>query len=370
MRKIEHFGSVVAVFSAVLMAGCGDSEIKTYQVAKEDNQPPKINIPAGAPAARPELPHVHSDVPEGWMEGQPEGMRVAAYQVTGKNGRVANVAIIPLPGTSNIELQSVNMWREELQLDELDSEQLKEVTQPIEVGDAKGILVDMTASQGGANGTNRTLGAVAERKGIMWFVKMIGDSALVGSQKENFVAFVKSLKFHEGSHGAPEVAPNTAAAPSAKNAVSANTEKVPEDAGTPKFEAPKNWTAKAPGPMVQQAFTVKGENGEAEVTISKFPGEVGGMIANINRWRGQLGLEPLPQTEAQKSAEMVEVDGEKKAYLVDIKGTNVRGGGKPARLVAMGVPHKGETWFFKLLGDEAVVAKEKDTFVRFVVSAY
>ena len=66
---------------------------------------------------------------------------------------------------------------------------------------------------------------------------------------------------------------------------------------------------------------------------------------------------------------MVEVGGKKDSYLVDIKGTNPRTG-KQARMVALGVPHRGETWFFKLLGDEPVVAKEKDAFVQFIVGAY
>ena len=77
----------------------------------------------------------------------------------------------------------------------------------------------------------------------------------------------------------------------------------------------------------------------------------------------------LSAAEAQKSAEMVEIDGKKNAYMVDLKGTNARSG-KPARMVALGVPRGGETWFYKLIGDEALVAKEKDTFLKFVVGAY
>lgn len=114
---------------------------------------------------------------------------------------------------------------------------------------------------------------------------------------------------------------------------------------------------------------MEAEGGAAEVTISKFPGDVGGMVANIQRWRGQLGLNPGSAEEARKSAEMLEIDGKKDAYMVDLSGTNVRSG-KTARMISVGVPYQGETWFFKLMGDDAVVAKEKDKFVQFVKSAF
>ena len=159
-----------------------------------------------------------------------------------------------------------------------------------------------------------------------------------------------------------------AQAPSAENPVSTNTEKAPTGE-KPNFKAPNNWKTKPPGPMVASAYNVEGDGGQAEVTISKFPGEVGGMVANIQRWRGQLGLPQLSPDEARKSAEMIEVGGKKDSYMVDLKGTNVRTG-KEARMVAVGVPFQGETWFFKLMGDDALVGKEKDAFIKFIKSAY
>ena len=121
--------------------------------------------------------------------------------------------------------------------------------------------------------------------------------------------------------------------------------------------------------MVASAYNVEDAAGQAEVTISKFPGDVGGMVANIQRWKGQLGLPAGTAEEARKSAEMIEVAGQKESYLVDLQGKNARSG-KEARMVAIGVPYQGETWFFKLMGDDAVVTKEKDKFIQFVKSAY
>ena len=66
---------------------------------------------------------------------------------------------------------------------------------------------------------------------------------------------------------------------------------------------------------------------------------------------------------------LMEVAGQKNAYLADLKGAHARTQ-KSARMLAVGVPRGGETWFFKLLGDEAAVEKEKDAFVKFIASAF
>ena len=375
--RLSLKATATLALTSIILTGCsGESEIKTYRVAKEDTHTHSAAAAATAAGAmsqqRPNIPHIHGEATEGWQELQPEKMRVASYRIAGENGKSAELAVIPLPGVGKIELRSVNMWREELQLEPLTSEQLKEQTESVQVGDANGLMVDLTGQRSGDSSESPMgiLGAVAERGGITWFIKMAGDRELVAKQKNNFVSYLKSLEFHEGSHGAQPPAETTqvAQAPSAENPVSANTEKSPEG-GKPNFKAPENWKTKPPGPMVASAYNIEDTGGQAEVTISKFPGEVGGMVANIQRWRGQLGISPGSAEEAQKSAEMIEVAGKKESYMVDLKGKNARSG-KDARMVAIGVPFQGETWFFKLMGDDVVVAKEKDKFIQFVKTAY
>jgi hypothetical protein len=363
---------VLAAICLVFATGCGDSQIKTYRVAKEDSTPkiaphdhgaeegapPRIAEQSSAP-----LPKVSWTLPKGWKELPSQGgVRKASFGVEGPNGKMAQVAVIPLTVPSNIELESVNMWREELGLNPLSKEEVATQAKPTEVGDAKGNLFEMVSekSKPGAIDKTRTLGAIAEREGVMWFVKMTGSDDLVAEQRPTFVEFLKSLKFE---------APSPTQVAAAERPASTNAKTVPAASNGPKFQIPPNWQQKAPGPMVAAAYTVSGAEGQGEISVSKFPGDVGGLAPNVNRWRGQLGLPELSAAEAQKSVEMVEMDGKKNAYMVDLKGTNARSG-KPARMVALGVPRGGETWFYKLIGDEALVAKEKDTFLKFVVSAY
>ena len=51
------------------------------------------------------------------------------------------------------------------------------------------------------------------------------------------------------------------------------------------------WVVKPPAPMRKATFGVPAGSAEADLSITAFPGDVGGELANINRWRGQVGLD-------------------------------------------------------------------------------
>jgi hypothetical protein len=80
-----------------------------------------------------------------------------------------------------------------------------------------------------------------------------------------------------------------------------------------------------------------------------------------------LGLPAFQEEDLGKQTESLDVEGGK-AILVDMIGTDSRSG-KKARLVGAVVPQPDTTWFYKMLGDETVVEREKQTFARFVQSA-
>lgn len=120
--------------------------------------------------------------------------------------------------------------------------------------------------------------------------------------------------------------------------------------------------------MLLASFDVPGEKGAAETTISRFPGDVGGLEANVNRWRGQLSLPPASSDQIKAQVTQFEV-GSEKANLVDLKGTNARTG-KEARMVGVMLMTNGQTWVYKLMGDEAVVEKEKENLVKLVKEAH
>jgi hypothetical protein len=125
--------------------------------------------------------------------------------------------------------------------------------------------------------------------------------------------------------------------------------------------APSAWQPKAASAMRKGSYTVGEGAATAELAITAFPGDVGGEVANVNRWRGQVGLAPLPDADTAAAVTRLEVNGLKIAVL-DAGGA----AGNATRLVGAMVPFGGSTWFFKLLGPDAVVAKEKPAFLAFL----
>jgi hypothetical protein len=133
------------------------------------------------------------------------------------------------------------------------------------------------------------------------------------------------------------------------------------------WTAPTHWAAKPAGAMRKGSYTVKasGIEGEADLSITAFPGDVGGELANLNRWRGQVKLAPVSQADAESNVQRVEHNG-LKMTVTDLVGTGPSGA--PERIVGAMVPHGGSTWFFKMQGPDVLVAKEKPAFMTMLQS--
>lgn len=127
------------------------------------------------------------------------------------------------------------------------------------------------------------------------------------------------------------------------------------------WTAPASWKAKPVSSMRKGSYGVSGAGGEADLSITAFPGDVGGEIANINRWRGQISLPPLGDTEAAAAVSRM-TQGSLTLTVVDFTGT----GANPQRILGAMVPFAGATWFFKLMGPDAVVAEAKPAFLEFL----
>lgn len=137
---------------------------------------------------------------------------------------------------------------------------------------------------------------------------------------------------------------------------------VPTASGTAlAWTAPAHWTAKPAGAMRKGSFTIKGDGGEGDLSITAFPGDVGGDLANLNRWRGQIGLAPISEAELESTTLHLDRNG-LHMTVVDIAGTGATAQG----ILGAMVPHEGATWFFKLTGPAALVAKEKAAFAAFL----
>ena len=101
--------------------------------------------------------------------------------------------------------------------------------------------------------------------------------------------------------------------------------------------------------------TYLASNGQ-EIAVSAFPGDVGGLLANVNRWRGQVGLDPIVEQELEGHIERIEgVD----VIVADIDGTSERLIGSSINV------GDGLTWFVKATGPADLVGQIKDELIAF-----
>lgn len=130
---------------------------------------------------------------------------------------------------------------------------------------------------------------------------------------------------------------------------------------------PEHWQQLAAGPMQQAKFRIALENQTVEVTLSIFPGDAGGLLANVNRWRGQIGLNEADPAALPKLAESFDAAGPG-AKIVDMTGTDAKTS-RPSRLIGAIVTRGERTWYYKLLGDPELAEKEKQAFLKFAQAA-
>ena len=122
------------------------------------------------------------------------------------------------------------------------------------------------------------------------------------------------------------------------------------------WTAPAGWTAKNGSSVRRGSYAVSGAEGAGDVSITAFPGDVGGNLANVNRWRGQLQLPPVGDLTG--ALQPLDANG---LHMLIFEGAN-----QGARMIGVIVPQAGATWFFKFTGPDALVAREKPVFLDFL----
>lgn len=127
-------------------------------------------------------------------------------------------------------------------------------------------------------------------------------------------------------------------------------------AGEVSFSVPDGWEELVPSGIRKANLKVSDDSGSGELTVLTFPGDVGGTLANINRWRGQIGLENISEADLADVAQAYSISNHKGLY--------VRLEGAEQSILGALLPFHGNTWFFKLQGSTSTVlaneAKMKD----------
>jgi hypothetical protein len=129
------------------------------------------------------------------------------------------------------------------------------------------------------------------------------------------------------------------------------------------WSAPSQWQTK-PIPssgMRRGSFSIKGGGtAEADLSIIMLGGPAGGLLDNINRWRGQIGLGPIDATKLAEEVVQIKTLSGLEMNVVDM--TNAGG----ERILGAILTREGQSWFFKLKGPAELITKEKQVFIEFL----
>jgi len=132
-------------------------------------------------------------------------------------------------------------------------------------------------------------------------------------------------------------------APSAPPAGEVETPEVPSPDSLVPGDIPESWTFDPePRQMRLATFMIPSDDGDIEVAITRFGGDVGGELANVNRWRRQMGLGPVDETGLEDTLTRFEAAG--------FSGYETRIESDSAVLLASAVYEQAEdrTWFVRV----------------------
>jgi hypothetical protein len=281
-------------------------------------------------------------LPSDWSTQPASGMRAATILVPiASKSLELTVTSLPWTGAPGEILSNVNRWRGQLQLDPTDEEGLGRDVRTIEREGTKITVVDLR-------------GRLVVGGQMPPFADAAGVQRLPDASAEK-----KSTGQNELPPGHPPIdgrstTPSTGASPVT-------------------FKIPLGWTELPASGMRKAAFGIADGERRALVTVIDFPIDAGPMMGdpleNVNRWRREVGLDPLTQDALDANTSILQVDGLEARYMEAIPdaATPAESLTSRATLAAM-VPKGDQMWFVKLTGDRQLVVRERDSFHEFLAT--
>src|SRR5437879_394758 len=119
-----------------------------------------------------------------------------------------------------------------------------------------------------------------------------------------------------------------------------------------RYDKPEGWKEKPDRTRIRMVvFDIA--DGAVEGGITALPPSARELLPNVNRWRGQLRLEPVSPEQLGKDVRQIEVAGTT-AHYVDLSGTGADGR-TPQRMLGVMLPRDDQTWFFTIKGPVELV---------------
>lgn len=335
----------------------------------------------GGSGAGPSAPSVRYTTPPGWSELPTSQFRDANFRVGGDTS--SECYLSTLAGEGGGLAANVNRWRTQMSLTALSAEEIAALPRVEWLG-KQAVSVDFTGTWTGMSGDHnaagwRLVGYLLVEPVQSRFLKMTGPSEVIERELENFRSLAASFRLDgpprddgqvdasgELPPGHPPVSSGEsepAAASGASEAAAAVLEGNRSASGY-EWTPPEGWK-RAPEKAMREITYLIGE-GDAECYVTLLGGSGGGMLANINRWCGQMGQAPLTEADLAKLAR-IEMLGAQ-ATIVELE----RGAGSStsAELLFGAVCLLPErSVFVKMTGPRALLERERAAFAAFCESA-
>lgn len=331
------------MLTLVMVAGCGEDDIRRYQVQRLE----PLKLPAKKQSFRPNqrllaaiVPgsdktwffklvgplelvnaqaetfdgfvrsiHFHDDqaidwtVPDGWRQQPGSPTRFATFHI-GPEDQPMELTVMPLGREAGSLLDNVNRWRGQLGLPPIAEPELGAITRELKTDHLTTTVVEITTPTG-----------------------PIDPVVPAGSVTNNTQA---------------------------------------GDRPSLRFKLPAGWNELPASGMRAAAFQIGEGTKRAELTVIPLGGAAGGLVPNVERWRGQIGLGSSSVEEIRKGLRPIEVSG-RPAHLVELMGPESAGSSRQG-ILGVVLERGDQTWFFKMMGPADIVAQQKAAFEEFIQS--
>ncbi len=351
MRRYLGLSLLALASGTLFVGGCKRASVAVYDVPKEKEETPST-VAATTNTAPTNSGWIKWTKPAGWTELAPTAFRKGNYVVEGGDGGKVEITVSSFPGNVGGTLANVNRWRGQAGLSSISNEDLSNALTEVRIDGHDGQVVNILPDSDDPDAI-QIVAAIFIYRGESWFFKMSGPQQLVSSQKPTFDAFIDALKFTESA---------------SKNDSSAANESSKEAVLT--FETPEGWSESEGSSMRIASYEISLEGFEpGDFSITSFPGDAGGLAANVNRWRQQIGLRAWKDSQINSNQETVNV-GDLEFALFDLRPqTDSDKERVKERILAAIMKHDGKSWFFKLRGDVFLVETQRNKFRQLVQSS-
>ena len=136
-----------------------------------------------------------------------------------------------------------------------------------------------------------------------------------------------------------------------------------ESSGVFPWTVPVAWTLSPETSAMRVAtFVATVEGRPIPIAVTRFEGQVGGVLANVNRWRGQMGLPEIAEGDLEETLT--------RFGPPEWPGYTLRVAGESQHMLAAGVYERAQdrTWFARVTGAPADIGAIEPDFQAFVRS--